>query len=166
MKLKHVLNEGPISYRGAGGERYAAWEEPDDEGPEYEAPSVEGETVMPYCTADGTEIKAKVKYSGSRDERDDQVHIDEIDIVAIVLPSGKEVDPDTAMNILGQDQFDPNDQGSKEALIDWLSDHLEGEMGGAKVWKSDKYDQRFKTPAAPAQASAPAAAPTKGPTVA
>lgn len=162
MKLKHVLNEGPISYRGAGGERYAAWEEPNDE-PEYEPEHKEGETVMPYCTADGTDIKVRVQYEAEFDHQDGKGQITSVKLLAVVLPSGKEVDPATASNILGADQF--GDEG-EDTLAEWLCDHLRDEEGEEyTIGDAIKHGQRTQQ-VAPAQASAPAAAPERDPTAA
>jgi hypothetical protein len=154
MKLKHVLNEGPISYRGAGGERYAAWEEPNDEPePGYHEDTV----VMPFATADSTEIKVKVRYNVSG-RVGEQLDLDDVELLAVVLPSGKEVDPETASNILGKDQLDPSDPQTQEALAEWLCDYLKDEEGwdvsmGHNLRQHHKVNQ-----AAPAKARAPAAA--------
>ena len=169
MKLKHVLNEGPISYRGAGGERYAAWEEPDDEGPEYEPEHDEGETVMPYCTSDGTDIKVRVKYELSIDRQEEVTDVTKVELLAVVLPSGKEVDPATASNILGADQFGDEDE---DTLAEWLCDHLEAEEGGKfQISDAIRTAARHKLAQSSAArnaapASAPAAAPATEPTVA
>lgn len=122
MKLKSLF-EGPSTYMGAGGQRLGAWEEPDDEpdGP----PDVSKEIVIPYSLADNTPVRLKVKVTYQQYDTDIQLHT--ADPIAILLPSGKEMDVETAKQHLGDDnQFDAPE------VFDWTAEYLETQTG-AKV---------------------------------
>lgn len=154
MKLKQVLTEGPISYRGAGGQRFGAWEEPNDE-PENVASS---ETAtFAYNTSDNTEIQAKVHYAIDAGAGGKDVLVD-FDVVSIVLGGGKEVDFDTAANVLG-DQI-----GDKLNFAEQFTEYLHDQ--GKSVGISPDLQKSLGGAVAPAQASAPAAAPAMAPTAA
>lgn len=119
MKLK-ALFEGPSTYMGAGGQRYGAWEEPDDQsdGPD----EVKKELVIPYSLADNTPVKLKVAVTYQQYGTDIQLHT--VEPVALILPSGKEVDIEVA-----RQQFGDDDQFAAPEVFDWTAEYMQTEMG-------------------------------------
>ena len=129
MKLNQVLTEGPITYR-QGGERFGAWEEPDDEGDESQTPGQTEEATIPMTLSDGTKLSAKVslEYSQEQDAHGGTyVQVHHVEVQSITLPTGQEIEPQVAKQQLGDEELD------QEAIQFDVEAYLSTAMKGARV---------------------------------
>lgn len=154
MKLKHVLKEAGFSnsdpnYRGPGWQ-----EEPDYEEPQYETET----TQVTVSTQDGTDIQVKVEYTTTGDDKNPE--IDSVEVVAVVLPSGKEVEPEVAMQMLGDDQF-----LNMEYVVTALNEQLGSQYRLSRNLRKEMEQEKGQAAAPATPAAAPAVA-SKAPTVA
>ena len=161
MKLKQVLTEGPISYR-QGGERYAAWEEPNDDSQDP-APATKQVATIPMTLSDGTKLTAKVDLEFSQ-EQDAYgkvyVQVHHAAVQSITLPTGQEIEPEVAAQQLGADELDP--EGIQYDVEDYLGNALKA---GRVEFDRDAV-VAIGGGAAPAQAATPAPAAVATPTAA
>lgn len=112
MKLNKLF-EAPTTYM-QGGQRYGAWEQPDDE-PDYDVKEHRTVAMVPFQLSDDTKVTLKVEYTYSEDfdqsdyaqeygnGEKDKIIVTQFEAVALVLPSGAEVEREVAARQLGEE---------------------------------------------------------------